>query len=174
MNGKVTYSVFEGCTRRLDGDSLTRSMQSSRQLQNYGGTESPLIGVNFWLAAPQEVSHDTSILEEIVPGHISRLCNMHERERKPITPVLQVPFGPRELCQSEDIWLEVTSNKAFWILLRHDTPMRETEWGRILAVLWAMWLHRNERAGLCRPIGSFRGPLQPFLFIGHLYIIIFG
>ena len=139
------------------------------------------------------MSHDTSILEEIVPGHISRLCNMHKRERKPCTPVLQVPFGPRDLCQSEDIWLEVTSNKAFWILLRHDTPMRETEWGRILAVLWAMWLHRNERAGLCRPIGSFRkwkdlchagvegcewgrgrGPLQPFLFIGHLYIIIFG
>ena len=41
--------------------------------------------------------------------------------------------------------LEVTSDKEFWTLLRHDAPRRETKWGKILVMLWAIWLHLSKR-----------------------------
>ena len=38
-------------------------------------------------------------------------------------------------------WLEFTSDKAFWASLSHDAPRKEMEWGRIMMVLWTIWMH---------------------------------
>ena len=52
---------------------------------------------------------------------------------------------------AQEVWweaavnrLSVTSEEAFWSSLSGGFFMREAEWGRIFATLWAIWTHRNE------------------------------
>ena len=40
--------------------------------------------------------------------------------------------------------VDVTSYRDFWGSPRVRVLRREAEWGRILAVLWAIWLHHDK------------------------------
>ena len=64
-------------------------------------------------------------------GELGRLSNYFPRRNSITTPLLY--------------HLEVASDEAFWTLLTHDGPGRETEWGRIFVVLQAIWLQHDEQ-----------------------------
>ena len=53
-------------------------------MKTYREIESPTKGANFWLAAPQEASHDTSISKEIYPN---KRCNVNKQGSKLFTHV---------------------------------------------------------------------------------------
>ena len=82
-NGKISGEQFDRGSRQSFRDA---DLQGDKNVP-------PAKGVNFLLAAPLEASRDVSILEEIVPKHISRL----------FTLVLRVPIFPGDLGQLEDI-----------------------------------------------------------------------
>ena len=77
------------------------------------------------------MSHDTSILEEIIPGHIDRLCNVHKEGRRLLTPVLQVwcPIAKLIWASQEIPQLDFTADNTFWTLLSNDGFGREMKWG---------------------------------------------
>ena len=105
----------------------------------------------------QGASHDMGVSEEILSRHIVKLGSVLQGGRggggQDCSHLLfECPFA-YVISASEKIpRLDVTSDEAFWTLLRHGASKGEMDQGRTLAVLWEIWLHRNEQFFLWRAV----------------------
>ena len=108
-------------------------------MQTLRVTESPIKGVNF-----QEAPLDMSPPEEIVLGHIRKLCYEHWGEEDSSYLFFECRLAQAMWANQKIPWQEVALDEAFWTSITHDTHRREFERRRILAVLCEIWLQLNE------------------------------
>ena len=102
-------------------------------------------GVVLWMVYPPKKINDMFFIRDYKPRDLNRMHYMLGRQGKLCTPFFKCPFAKTIWNQKSIPSMDATWKTSFWDSIWRGGHKRKEEGGRILAVLWAIWLHRNDK-----------------------------